>query len=63
MKNLKLKAKRVECGISQQDMANKLGMTITSYNFKENGKREFTIKECIKLVQILECKFEDIFIS
>ena len=48
MKNLKLKAKRVECGISQQDMANKLGMTITSYNFKENGKREFTIKECIK---------------
>lgn len=63
MKHLKLKAKRVECGISQQDMANKLGMTITTYNFKENGKRDFTIQECIKLVHILECKFEDIFIS
>lgn len=63
MKYPKLKAKRVELGYNQQDMANKLGITTTTYNFKENGKREFTADEISKVLTILQSRYEDIFLT
>ena len=63
MKYPKLKAKRVELGLTQQEMADKLGITTTTYCFKENGKREFTISEIATLLNILQCNFTDIFLS
>lgn len=58
----KLKAKRVEHDLTQTDLASKLGMDVSTYNAKEQGKRNFTIKEVLKLLNILQCKFEDIFL-
>ena len=59
----KLKAKRVEHGLTQADLADKLGVDISTYNAKEQGKRDFTIKEILQLLNILQCKFEDIFLK
>ena len=63
MKYPKLKARRVELGITQQEMADRLDITIMSYNFKENGKREFDAAEITAILNILQSKFEDIFMQ
>lgn len=59
----RIKGKRTEAGISQVKMASKLGMAQTTYSFKELGKREFTIKEIIKMCEIMQCKITDIFLE
>lgn len=60
---VKLKGKRVEKGITQTEMAKLLNMAVATYNFKENGKVEFSMTECIEIMKILECTFEDIFLQ
>ena len=60
---VKLKGKRVEKGYNQTDMAKLLNMATSTYNLKENGIREFTARECIEIMNILECSFEDIFLQ
>lgn len=60
---IKLKAKRVEKGLTQRDISKLLNMAISTYNLKEVGKREFTMTECIEIMKILDCKFEDIFLN
>ena len=62
MKYPKLKAKRVELGLTQLDMANKMGITLSTYNLKEQGKREFLSSEIIKILDIFKCAYEDIFL-
>lgn len=62
MKYPRLKAKRVELGFSQEDMARMLGVSLSTYCHKEKGKTCFNIEEIIKLVVCLNCKFEDIFL-
>lgn len=57
----KLKARRVELGYTQLDVANKLDVSLSTYCHKEKGKTDFTINEIIKLLVFLNCKFEDIF--
>ncbi len=57
----RLKGKRTEMGISQSEMAKKIGIETSSYNAKELGKRSFTIKEILLILNVLQCKFEDIF--
>ena len=59
----KLKGKRVECGYTQRDMAIKLGISTGAYALKEQGKRQFIIDEISQILHILDCKFEDIFLS
>ena len=59
----RLKAKRVEQGITQTRIAEMLGMETCTYNAKELGKRSFNTAELIKLLSILHCKFEDIFLN
>lgn len=63
MKNTKLKARRVELGLRQEDMAEKLGITLTTYSLKENGKREFIGSEILRILNILNCRYEDIFLQ
>lgn len=62
MKYPRLKAKRVELGYTQKELSKILGMDNTTYSFKERGERLFTIDEVIKIMTILNCKFEDIFL-
>lgn len=63
MRYPRLKAKRVELGLRQEDMANKLGITLATYNLKECGKREFVGSEILQILNILNCKYEDIFLQ
>jgi putative transcriptional regulator len=60
---VKLKGKRVEKGLSQEEISKLLNKALSTYNLKENGSREFTMTECINIMKILECKFEDIFLQ
>lgn len=59
---LKLKAKRVEKGLTQTQLANLIGIAPATYNHKENGAAYFSFNEILKLLNILECNFEDIFL-
>lgn len=60
---VKLKGKRVEKGLTQQDISRQLNMATSTYNLKENGKVEFSMTECIEIMKILECSFEEIFLQ
>ena len=59
----KIRGKRTEKRITQEEMATKLGITQKTYNLKENGKTEFTIEEVATLLNILGCSFNDIFLA
>lgn len=59
---MKLKAKRVEKGLTQTEIAKLIGIAPATYNHKENGSAYFSFQEICKLLQVLDCKFEDIFI-
>jgi transcriptional regulator with XRE-family HTH domain len=55
-----LKALRVEKGISQADLADKLGISRTSYIAVEQGKRELTLGEFEKLSGVLGVSLEEV---
>lgn len=59
--NKKLKLARIEKGLYQKDMADKLGISRLSYLLKENGERDFTEWEIMKICEILEKSPEDLF--
>lgn len=59
--NFKLKALRTEHKIKQSDMADMLGIGVTTYNRKENGLSEFTETECLKISKLFEVSPMDIF--
>ena len=60
--NLKLRAKRVEKGFTQGELAEALGVSTATYNRYEKDHTEMTESTINKLLQILECKYEDIFL-
>ena len=43
-----------------QSMAKELGITIKSYNAKENGKREFTLDEAKKISSLLKLNLNEV---
>lgn len=49
----KLKGKMKEKHISQEEMAQKIGITQQSFNQKINAKRQFTIEEAIIISIVL----------
>lgn len=53
--NANIKAERARKGFTQKDMAKFLGISENSYQFKEAGKREFTLDEFRILCKRLEC--------
>jgi len=60
----KLKAARILKGYTQTDVAKKLGVSLPTYAQKERGKIDFSIKEVIKLANILDldiAQIDDIF--
>lgn len=40
-----IKILRIISGDTQEELSSELGCTVSTYNRKENGKAEFTIKE------------------
>jgi len=57
----KLKGARVENGYNQTEMAEKLDMTVDSYNKKENGKYEFKHSEINLILEILGKDYDELF--
>lgn len=60
--NLKLRAKRVEKGFTQEGLAKALGISTITYNRYEKGHTEMTESTINKVLIILQCKYEDIFL-
>ncbi len=59
--NHKLKGARVEKGLTQEDMAERIGISTYSYLMKENGKRDFTLTEMKKICEILDKELSEIY--
>ena len=57
----KLKGKRVEKGYTQKEISKLINMETATYTRKEKGKAQFKLDEIYKILEILDCKFEDIF--
>lgn len=55
----KLKAKIVESGFNQEQIAEMLEMTNATFNYKVNGKSEFKASEIKKLCEILSLTESD----
>lgn len=60
---LKLRAKRVEKDFTQEELAKALGVSVSTYSRYELGKTEMLESTINKLLMILECKYEDIFLD
>lgn len=58
----KLLILRKEAGLSQQDMADKLNISVTSYGEKERGKSEFSQNEMFCLRDFFGKSLEEIFL-
>lgn len=61
MKKRSLKAGRIEAGYTQEELAYKIGIAKSTYNLKENGKRNFTEKEMIMISYILNKTMDELF--
>ncbi|RGM21673.1 XRE family transcriptional regulator [Eubacterium sp. OM08-24] len=57
---LKLKAVILERGFTQEQIAEMLGMTIATFNYKVNNKSEFKASEIKKLGEILHLTAEEL---
>lgn len=60
MTQIKPKAARVNCGISQEEMAKKMGISLSSLSNKENGRTEFTKREAEHYAAIVGLPEKDI---
>lgn len=61
MKNLKLKAARAALDMSQQELADRVGVTRQTINAIEKGDYNPTIKLCISICRILNKTLDDLF--
>lgn len=57
----KLKAARMLKRLNQKDVAQKIGISVSNYCEKETGKKQFTLSEIKKLLELFDKKFEDLF--
>ena len=61
MKNLKMKSARAALDMSQQDLAEKVGVSRQTINAIEKGDYNPTIKLCISICKVLGKKLDDLF--
>lgn len=59
----KLRGLRGEKRYTQEDMANLIGISNSSYQRKENGITQFTANEIIKIAEVLQVDISDIFFT
>lgn len=59
----KLKDYRKFNGINQSVLAKLLGVQLNTYNFKENGKKEFTLNEAKKIADYFDTTIDEIFFN
>lgn len=61
MKNLKLKSARAALDMSQQQLAEKVGVSRQTINAIEKGDYNPTIKLCIAICQVLGKTLDELF--
>lgn len=61
--NRKLKAWRALTGITQIEMAEKLGLSSKAYNYKENGRWAFKELEINMLLDLTGLTYEQLFLG
>ena len=61
MKNLRLKAARAAKDLSQQALAEKVGVTRQTINGMEKGDYNPTIKLCLSICRTLDKTLDDLF--
>lgn len=59
-KSFKLKAVILEKGMVQEDIAQQLGMTLATFNYKVNNKREFKASEIKMLSELLALTADEV---
>lgn len=62
MKQWQLIRLRKEGGLTQRKMAEILNIDISTYVYKENGKKQFNANEMFMISELLDKKIEDIFL-
>ena len=60
-KNIAMKQARTEAGLSQQELADKLGVSRQTINAIEKGDYNPTIKLCIGICRVLGLTLNDLF--
>lgn len=63
MVNRKLKSLRAKYGDTQTDLAEFLGIRVSTFNFKENGRTDFTLDEAYKIAKKYKKTIEEIFFT
>ena len=61
MKNLKLKSARAAMDLSQQDLADKVGVSRQTINAIEKGDYNPTIKLCVAICRVLGKTLDELF--
>ncbi len=61
MKNLKLKAARASFDMSQQELADRVGVSRQTINAIEKGDYNPTIRLCIAICKALDKRLDDLF--
>ncbi|MDX8367085.1 helix-turn-helix transcriptional regulator [Cytobacillus sp. IB215665] len=61
MKNLKLKMARVEHDLSQQELANKVGVSRQTIGLIELGKYNPTLQLCLAICKALNKTLDELF--
>ena len=61
MGNIKLKIARIEKGFSQQELADRIGVTRQTIGLIEKGKYNPTLNLCVNIAIILNKTLNDLF--
>lgn len=56
---MSIRAMRVNANLTQEQVADKLGITRLAYRNKENGKTEFKLKELLVLCELFGVELND----
>lgn len=63
MKKNILKSERIRKDLKQSEIAEKLGLSVSAYCDKENGKRRFTVREALLLEDLFNFDIREIFLT
>ncbi len=61
MKNKQMKIARVECDVSQEQLADMVGVTRQTINLIESGKYNPSLRLCIDICKVLNKTLNDLF--
>lgn len=61
MRNNKLKEIRKKCALTQQQVADALGVERSTYTYYETGKTDPSISTLQKIMVLFDCEFDEIY--